>query len=186
MAESTTHEGSAWKTFVRKHSAALALFMLACIVAAAGGVYVFWWFTGYAQSSNLVPSSLRLWTMGDLIAFILNSIFWELLLVGIPAVIAAIVAYMWWRKLPEEERRGYHLGRGSKRTRGGGGVSIFFFIAFCIKVYLDGNWNVPIANFTLNYLVGSMITILVWTVVIFGIPIAIGLTWWIRRMMRTP
>ena len=178
--------GSAFKRFLRKHSIAVAAFVAACALAFAGAVYVFWWFTGLAQSSSLVPSSLSLWTIGNLVAFILNSIFWELLLIGIPVVIGAVVAWQWWRRLPPEERKGYHFGRGSRTTRGSGGVSLFFFIAFCIKVYLDGNWNVPIANFTLNYLVGSMITTLVWTVVIFGIPIAIGLTWWIRRMMRTP
>jgi hypothetical protein len=56
-----------------------------------------------------------------------------------------------------------------------------FFIAFCIKVYLDGNWNVPISTFALNYVVGSMFLILEWVLIIFGIPIAIALIWWIRH-----
>ena len=58
---------------------------------------------------------------------------------------------------------------------------MLFFIAFCIKVYLDGNWNVAIATYTLDYVVGSMVLILEWVLIVFGIPIAIGVIWWIRH-----
>ena len=46
------------------------------------------------------------------------------------------------------------LGRRSRGTRGSGGLSLLFFVAFAIKVYLDGNWNVAIANFALDYVSG--------------------------------
>jgi hypothetical protein len=62
-----------------------------------------------------------------------------------------------------------------------------FFIAFCIKVFIDGNWNVAIASWTLDYVVSSMITILVWTAIIFGIPATIiGLLWLSREMKKKP
>ena len=57
------------------------------------------------------------------------------------------------------------------------------FIAFAIKVYVDGNWHVPISTWTLDYVVGSMITILIWIAAIFAIPAAIGLAWWISHVM---
>jgi hypothetical protein len=79
---------------------------------------------------------------------------------------------------------GYHFGRRSRSASGSGGVSLLFFFAFCIKVFIDGNWNAAISTFTLNYVVDSMITILGWFLIIFGIPIVIGLTWWIRREIR--
>ena len=179
-------ETSEWKVFVRKHWGIFVVFVAACFLAVVGAVYVFWWFVGDAQSTGLVPSGLGLWTMGNLITFILYSIFWELLLIGIPVVIGAVIGWLWWRRLPDEERKGYHLGRGSRRTGGSGGVSLLFFIAFCIKVYIDGNWNVPIATWTLDYVVGSMISILVWVAVILGIPVAIGVIWWLRREMNKP
>ena len=179
-------EGSDWKRFFRRHPAAVVIFVLACIAAFAAAVYVFWWFTGDAQSTGLVPPTLFLWTLGNLISFILYSIFWELLFIGIPVVVGIVIAWLWWKKLPEDERRGYHLAKGSRRTGGSGGVSLLLFIAFCIKVYLDGNWNVPIASMSVNYVVGSMITIMAWVAVIFGIPAAIVLAWWVSRQMKKP
>ena len=116
--------------------------------------------------------------------FILYSIFWELLLVGVPVLVGAVMAWVWWRRLPHDERKGYHLSRGSRRAGGSGGASLFFFVAFCVKVYVDGNWNVPISIWTVNYVVGSIITILVWVAVIFGIPAAIVAIWYIRRETR--
>jgi len=178
--------GSDWRDFVRRHQGAIAIVSLAAALAFIGSLYVFLWFVSSAQSSGLVPSALGLWTMGNLVTFILYTIFWELLLVGVPVVIAAAIAWRWWKRLPEEERRGYHFGRRSRSAGGSGGVSLLFFIGFCIKVYVDGKWNVPIANFTLNYVVNSMITILVWSLVIFGVPIAIGLAWWLNREMKRP
>ncbi len=180
-------EGSDWRRFAKKHWGVIPVFAVACVLVFAGAIYVLWWFVGSAQSTGLVPSSLGLWTMGNLVTFILYVIFWELLLIGIPVVIGAAIAWQWWRRLPDGERRGYRFfGGRSRRTSGSGGVSLLLFIAFCIKVYIDGNWNVPIASFSLNYVVGSMITILIWIAVIFGIPAAIAATWWIRREMKKP
>jgi hypothetical protein len=99
---------------------------------------------------------------------------------SIPAIIGVVAGWLWWRRLPVDERRGYHFGTRSRATGGSGGFSFLLFIAFC-KVYLDGNWNVPIATYTLNYVVGSIILILEWVPAIFGIPAAITLIWWIRH-----
>lgn len=165
---------------MRRHWTAVAVFVVAGAVAFAGGVYVFLWFVGSAQSSGMVPGTLGLWTMADLVTFVLYAVFWELLLVGVPAAIVAAMAWRWWKRLPDGERSGYRFG-GSRSTGGGGGLSLLFFIAFCIKLFVDGKWNVAMASFTVDYVVNSMVTILVWALIIFGIPAAIGLAWWIRR-----
>lgn len=178
---------SDWKRFTRKHWRTLATFVVAGILAVAGAIYVFLWFVGNAQSSGLVPRTLGLWTMANLVNFILYAIFWELLLVGIPVVAAVIVAWLLWKRLAGEEMSQYRLFRKrSRTTRGGGGVSLFFFIAFCIKVYLDGNWNVPISTFTLDYVVGSMVLILEWTLIIIGVPATIAAVLWMRYQMKKP
>ncbi len=170
---------------MRKHWQAAVLFGLAAVFAIAGSIYVFLWFVSDAQSTGLVPSTLGLWTMSHLVNFIIYAVFWEVLIIGIPVAIAAIAAWKWWTRIPRDEWKGLRF-TGRKRSTGGGGGSLLFFIVFCIKVYIDGNWHVPIATFTLDYVVGSMITILVWGLIIFGIPAAIGLTWWVNREMKKP
>jgi len=181
-------EGSEWKGFMRKHWTMVAVFVAAGILAFVGAVYVFWWFAGNAQSTGLVPRTLGLWTMANLVNFILNAIFWELLLIGIPVIVAGFLGWrLWWKRIPADERRGYRLFRKRSRTsRGGGGGGLLFFIAFCIKVYLDGNWNIPIATFTLDYVVSSAILILEWGLVIIGIPVAVAAVLWVRYELKKP
>jgi hypothetical protein len=175
---------SDWKNFIRKHWGIVAVFATAVALAVAGAVYVFWWFTGNAQSTGLVPSTLNLWTMGNVVMFILHLIFWELVLIGIPVAVGAVLGWQWWKRLPAEEKE-YHLfGKRSRSRNAGGAISPLLFIAFAIKVYVDGNWNVAISTWTLNYVVDSMITILIWIVAIFAIPATIGIIWWIRHELN--
>jgi hypothetical protein len=185
MAQQIESEESAdWKKFIRKHWTIIMVFVVAGILAAAGAVYVFWWFTGNAQTIGLVPSTLNLWTMNNVVMFILHLIFWELVLIGIPVAIGVIIGWQWWKRLPEEEKKEYHFfGKSSRTTSGGSGVSLLFFIAFCIKVYVDGNWDEAISTWNLNYVVDSMIAILVWSIVIVGIPMAIGAIWWLHHQI---
>ena len=157
--ETVVVNDSNWTKFLKRHWGILTAFIIAAAVAFAGAIYVFLWFTANAQATGLVPAGLGLWTMANVVLFILHAIFWELLLIGIPVAIGAIVGWQWWKRLPpEEEKREYHLsGKGSRSGKAGGAVSPLLFIAFAIKVYVDGNWNVAISTYTLNYVVGSII-----------------------------
>ena len=191
MMEETGLENSSqgWKKFLRKHMSMVAAFIAAVILVSVGAILVFLWFIGNAQSIGMVPETLGLWTMGYLITFILYAIFWELILIGIPVGLAAAAGWLWWRRLPGEEKKEYRFFRRSPRMRSGGGggaASFLLFIAFCIKVSIDGNWNLAFAFWTLNYVVYSMLSILIWIVIIFGIPLAIVAVWWINREMKKP
>ena len=182
MTEQTEAEESAtWKRFIRKHWSIFAIFVVAAISAVAGAVYVFWWFTGNAQTIGLVPSTLSGWTMNNAVMFILHLIFWELVLIGIPVAVGAVIAWQWWKRLPAEEKKEQMFGKRSRSRDTGGAVSPLLFIAFAIKVYIDGNWNSAISTWTLDYVAGSMITILVWIAALFAIPAIIGVVWWIRH-----
>jgi hypothetical protein len=178
-----TKTESDWRQFIKKHWAVFAVFVAAAALAFAGGVYVFVWFVGNAQTTGLVPTVLSMWTMNSVLLFILHAIFWELLLIGIPVAVGAIVGWLWWRRLSEQEKQQYHLsGKKRSRSRGAGGaISPLLFIAFAIKVYVDGYWNVAISTFTLDYVIGSMVTILLWIVAIFAIPAIIVAVWWLTK-----
>ena len=175
----TKTDPNEWKRFLKKHWNMFVYWIIAAIFVVISGVLVYLWFVGEAQSTGLVPMVLGQWTMEHMITFILHLIFWELVIIGIPVAIAAIIGWLWWKKIPDEERKEYTFFKKSSRTRnGGGGISFLFFVAFCIKLFNDGNWNIAIASWTLNYVVESIITILVYSAIIFGIPaIIIGLVW---------
>jgi hypothetical protein len=186
MSETESENGNkGWKAFLRKHWKIAALFVVGAVLALVASVLVFLWFVGDAQSTDMVPMTLGLWTMSNLVTFVLHLVFWELVLIGIPVGITAVGGWQWWKRLPNEEKKEYHFFSSRSRTTGGsGGISILFFIAFCIKVFIDGNWNFAIASWTLDYVVESMISILIWVAVIFGIPAAIGVILWINYSMK--
>jgi len=186
MTQETEPEKTAdWKKFLTKHWMMTATFIVAGILVFIGAIYVFMWFAGQAQTSGLVPSSLGLWSMANTIIFMLHALFWELLLIGIPTAVGAILAWQWWNRLPQEEKKEYKFTGTHSRSKGAGGaISPLMFIAFAIKVYVDGNWNLPIATYSLNYVINSLVTILIWIAAIFAVPAAIGLTWWLRHEMN--
>jgi hypothetical protein len=178
-----------WKKFLRKHWKMLILFVIGAVLASIGAIYVFLWFVGDAQVTGLVPATLDLWTMGHLITFWLYLILWEVLFIGVPVILAVGAGWwLWWKRLPDDERKEYKqgnlFGTRSRSTEGGEGISFLIFIAFIIKVYLDGNWNVAFATWTFDYLVYSCIAALIWVLIIFGIPISLGGIWWIHREMK--
>lgn len=155
-----------------------------------GAILVFLWFAGEAQASGLVPWTLDLWAMDHSVVFLLSLLLWEVLFVGIPVMLAVVaVILLWWRKLPRVEREEYRRanlfsGRNSRRSEGQGAITFVVFIAFVIKIYLDGNWGLPFAEWTFEYLVYSYILSLVAVPVIIGIPMALGGTWWIGQKSR--
>ena len=185
MAETASENGGEiWKKFLRKHWNMVVLFVVGAICVSIGAILVYLWVVGEAQLTGLVPATLDLWTMGYTVTFLLHVILWELPFIGV-AIILAAVAWLWWKKLPDEEKREYHFfGTRSRTTSGGGAINLLFWIVFCIKVFTDGNWNVAFATWTFDYLVHACITALIWILIIFGIPIALGIIWWINHEMK--
>ena len=167
----------------------LVVFVVVAILAVTGAILVFLWFVGDAQATSLIPGSLNLWNLGYLITFLLHMIFWEIVFIGIPLIITALaIFFLWWKKLPTQERHEYrhgHLfGKQSRSRDGGGAITFLINIGFIIKVYLDGNWNVPFASWTFDYLVYSYLWVIIWMVIIFGIPLVIGTVLWLHREMK--
>ena len=179
MAETESENGDKiWKKFLSNHFKMFILFIIAGSIAFVFAVRVFLWFVAEAQLINLVPEILGEWTIGYCITFILYLIFWELIFVGIPVIIFI-----------DDERKEYKDGNlfyGSKNhSKDAGGMITFIInIFFLFKIYLDDNWNLAFKDWKFDYLVNSYIWALIWVLVIFGIPILIGGSWWISQKMK--
>lgn len=177
---SSPEKGSDWKKFLRKHWLAVTIFVVTAVLLFADAVYVFLWFVETAQTTNVVPSILGFWTMGNLVTFILLAVFWEFILVGIPIIIAAVAGWLWWRRLPNEEKNEYNFSSKSSRSKdGGNGICLLIFVVFALKVFIDGRWNVAISSWNLDYVINSLVLILVWGLIIVGILAAIGVIAWV-------
>jgi len=164
-----------WKKFLRKHWKMSILFVIGVVVAAIGAFLVFFWFKDHAQAITLVPEYLGNWSVGTIVTLILHLIFWEFIIIGIPAIAVAGVIFLWWRKLPEEEKKEYK-GWSKKSTAGSGGFSFLIWIAWLIIVYTDDMWHKPFVDtlWTFDYLMSSWIWAVIWVLIICGIPMVVG------------
>src|SRR3970282_3036090 len=120
--------GKAWKKVVRKHWKITLLMIGGIAVAGVAALLVFLWVVADAQTTGLVPSGLGEWTVGYVLTFILSAVLWELILVAswvIPIVVATY--FLWYNKLPDEERTEYEGGPRRSRSAGENG-GIFFFV----------------------------------------------------------
>jgi hypothetical protein len=182
----STNGSEKWRRFIRDHPRLFLVFVIGALLALAGAVLVFLWFIGNAQTTGLIPLTLGLWTMGNIVTFLLNLIFWEILLIGVPIIIAVIGLWQWWKRLPDEHKKEYPLfGNRSRSSAGGNSISFLVFIAFCIKLFLDGNWNVAISTLSFDYFAYSMISAFIWVLAVIGIPVAVGIILWLSRGMNS-
>ncbi len=175
--------GKAWKKFVRRNWK-MTLSVIGGIAAAAvAALFVFLWVVANTQATGLVPSGLGGWTIGYVLTFILNVILWELILVAswvIPVALA--VVFLWYMKLPAEERRELEGGRRRGRAAGGsGGISFFVGLVWLVIVWTDGRWNLAFKDWTFNDLVYSWIAACLVVLLIAGVPALMYLVWSLRR-----
>ena len=180
------NKSRAWKKFAKRHRSMIALWIVLGILFIAGAVYVFMDFAADAQASGLVPGSLGSWSVGHIFTFLINLLFWEALFIGIPALITIIAIYMlWWKGLPLHEREEYErakLFHSSDGSKGGSACSLFFYILLMIKVYMDGNWDLPISAWSFDYLVGSILWIILVIAVLAGVPMALYAIWYFSTL----
>ena len=166
-----------WKIFIRKHSIALIAVILGCIGLIIGAVMVFFWFIETTPLGGQGAWTFNDWTLNYIVGFIILVILWELLFVGIPAgLFFGVGGYLWWRQLPEEEKQELKARENShKKHHWGGdcGFGFFMFIAFCIYIAVDGNYNAPLGSQPYTYWIYSWFLTLMWIIIVLGIPVGI-------------
>ena len=119
------------------------------------------------------------WTLNYVVGFMILLTLGELLFIGIPAgVVFGLGGYIWWSKLPQEKKQEFKDREKKKSHRkkdygGGGGFGFFMFIAYCIVMGLERNYNTPFGNKPFSYWIYYWFITFMWIVIIFGIPAVI-------------
>ena len=168
--------------FLKRHWKMTIVMAVSCAAAAIVALFVFLWVAANAQATGLVPVALGQWTVGYLITFILNVIFWELLLV-VSWLIPLFAAYYWWfNKQPDADI--WKPGRG--RREGGDAFGFLIGIAWLIMIWIDGRWTQELQTWTFIEWIYSWLTALGWVLIIFGIPAVIIFILWFgyRKKMK--
>ncbi|NIQ05918.1 MAG: hypothetical protein GWO20_09415 [Candidatus Korarchaeota archaeon] len=173
--ESSSNE-QFWKKQIKEHPIAFGIFIVACVLVITGALLVLRWFIETSPIGGQGTWTIDQWTLNDVVRFIIRIIFWELLLVGLPTgVFFGVGAYVWWKSLPEAEKQEFRNREKRKKTRARdtGVFNLITFIAFCIYVYFDGNYNTKFGDLPYSYFIYSWLYALMWMLILLGIPAAI-------------
>lgn len=165
-----------WPSKIKEHWKAFFAFVIGCIFALAGALYVLFWHIETSSIGLNGTATIGEWSIAWIWEFFIYLIIWELILVGIPVAIAFGVSwYIFWKRLSNEEKAEFK-GREKKKHRGSsasGGFGIVTFIVFSIYMYIKGEINTPFGDHSYSYWIYSWFEALGWLLIIVGIPVAI-------------
>ncbi len=168
-----------WKDAIKKHRNAFIIMVVAAVCALIGVLLVLFWFIEENPFVDPRTGTFDNWNLNYIVGAIILIILWELLFVGVPAgLFFGIGGYLWWRKLPEDDKKWFkdREKKDSHRKRdygGGGGFSFFMFIAYCIYIAVDGNYRTPFGDKPFTYWIYSWFLTLMWILIVLGIPACI-------------
>ncbi|HEC39157.1 hypothetical protein LCGC14_0791360 [marine sediment metagenome] len=173
-----------WKKFAKKNWKVFAAFITACIVAFIGALLVIKWFMDTSTLGGQGNWTFDQFSLENVVGFMMLLTVWELLFVGVPALVFfGVFGYLWWRNLSTETKEEFKEEskkknwKSSNTTRGGGG-SFFMFIVFIIVVAIEGKWGTGFSLLPYSYFVWAYFRGFLWTGIIIGIPIVIAVTVW--------
>ncbi|MFX1317039.1 MAG: hypothetical protein ACFE9T_14345 [Promethearchaeota archaeon] len=175
-----------WKNKIKKYWKTFAICIIAVIVLAIGALLVLVWFIETTPlpgvGDGVPPNTFNDWTLNYVVGFMILICLWELLFIGVPAALFfGVGGYLWWKRLPEEEKQEFKEREKTEKKKygktkswgSGGGFNIFMFIAYCIVIAVDGNYNTRFGLLDYSYFIYAWFFTFMWLLIIFGIPIAI-------------
>jgi len=180
MSEEVSEE-SFWMGMIKKYWYAIIIYGIAIIGAVVGGVLVLMRFIAAPDIAGGGTWNLGQFSVGAVILWCIFLFLWELLLVILPVIVYFIIATVifWYVVLSEEDKTAIKSREKKKRrikksTGGSGAGGFLFFIAFIIVLLIDGTFWTPLGTlpytyFLFAYLIGTM-----WTVIVLGSPVLIG------------
>jgi hypothetical protein len=172
-------EKTYWENKIKEHWKPFLVVIIACICLFIGALLVLIWYILTSPIGGQGKWTFDLWTLNYVVGFMIQIILWELLFVGIPAVVFfGVGGYIWWSRLSAEEKAEYKAREKTKKHRkrnagGEGGGGLFMFIAYCIYMGVIGKYNTEFGAEDYSYWIFSWFYTLMWILIIFGIPIAI-------------
>ncbi|MGY5876163.1 MAG: hypothetical protein RTU30_10480 [Candidatus Thorarchaeota archaeon] len=170
------------KKFLIKYWKMTIVMAVVCAAAVVVALGVFLLVMDNLQATTLVPSLLGQWTIGYIVTFCFNVILWELVFV-VSWVIPIVGAFfLWYRKLPDEDRRAWPQ-RGTRED--GGFIGFIVGLTWLIMVYIDGRWDIAFQAWTLDDWVYSWIGAALLDLLFFGVPVLVlAVLWFINREMK--
>ncbi|MHA1671777.1 MAG: hypothetical protein ACTSV5_14565 [Promethearchaeota archaeon] len=174
------------RALLKKYWYILVVVLMGVVGAFIGGVTVELLFIETSEIGGYGTWNLGQFSVGSSILFILLSIGWLLLLVGLPLVgYFAIIGCIFWfviisednkayikEKMKDEERKEKkkaHRKKQAKKGGGGGGISFFTVLIMLLVIFVQGNWWVTFGNLSFTYFLFLYIEIIIWCAAIFGI-----------------
>jgi len=168
-----------WKKKIKEHMPLFIIIIIAAVVAFIGALVVIIWFIETSPLGAQGTALIGDWSLDWIVGFYILIILFELLFVGIPAgLFFGVGGYIWWKRLPEEEKAEYKAREKKNKHRkrnasGSGGGGFLMFIAYCIYMGIQGSYYAPFSSQPYSYWVYGMFYTLMWMFIIFGIPICI-------------
>ncbi len=167
-----------WKKAIQNHMTAFIVMIITGVGIILGAITVLFWFIQNSPIGNFGAATLNDWSLDWIVGFCILIFLWELLFVGIPtALFFGVGGYIFWKRLPEEERAEYKAREKKHTARntggGGGGFSFFMFIAYCIYMGIQGNYYANFGSQPYSYWISGWFLTFMWIVIVLGIPACI-------------
>jgi hypothetical protein len=170
-----TKEEIFWKNKIKQHWKVLAVVIAAGILIITGLIVVGIWFIESSPIGSFGSATLGQWSLDMIVAFAILLFLWELLIVGVPTgLFFGVGGYLWWRRLPDEEKqemKGRDKGK-KKHTKekvgGSGGGGLLMFIAFCLYHIIMGNYYTAIGLYSYSFWIYSYLLTIAWMAIVLG------------------
>ena len=166
-----------WEKKLREHWKALAVCITAGIIAMIGALLVLIWFISASPIGAQGSATFDQWNLDWVVGFIILITLWELLFVGAPcALFFGLGGYLWWRRLPEEEKQEFkdrekkEKAHRKEKYGGSGGGGLLVFIGYCLYHGIEETYYETFGTYPYTYWLSTWFLTIMWFFIVLGIP----------------